>query len=80
MSICQPILLLSLIISVVSQVDIQTQLEHRNDQLSELVEATSKIPAKVNSVAVMLYTYQGRSKHLETGPDVSMVKLHPLIN
>ena len=25
-------------------------------------------------------TYQGRSKHLETGPDVNTVKLHPLIN
>ena len=23
---------------------------------------------------------QGRSKHLETGPDVNTVKLHPLIN
>ena len=26
------------------------------------------------------YTEQGRSKHLETGPDVNMVKPHPLIN
>ena len=23
---------------------------------------------------------QGRSKHLETGPDMNVVKLHPLIN
>ena len=38
-----------------SQVDIQTQAEHRNDHLSELDEATSEIPAKVNSLTVMLY-------------------------
>ena len=25
-------------------------------------------------------TGQGRSKHLETGPDVNTVKLYPLIN
>ena len=38
-----------------SQVDIQTQAEHRNDHLSEL-EATSEIPAKVNSLShVLLY-------------------------
>ena len=27
----------------------------------------------------VLSKYQGRSKHLETGPDTSTVKLHPLI-
>ena len=37
-----------------SQVDIQTQAEHRNDHLSEF-EATSEIPAKVNSLTVMFY-------------------------
>lgn len=38
-----------------SQVDMQTQAEHRNDHSSELDEATSEIPAKVNSLTVMLY-------------------------
>ena len=28
----------------------------------------------------LLVLEQGRSKHLETGPDVNTVKLHPLIN
>ena len=39
-------------------------MEHRNDHLSELDEATSEIPAKVNSVAVMLYTYIELAEHV----------------
>ena len=47
-----------------SQVDIHTLVEHRNDHLSELDEATSEIPAMVNSVPVMLYTYVEPAEHV----------------